>query len=141
MLLHSGLDSTDPDFRHYARMKISRTRRYAEIFPLTQADVEGSHEAGQSIDWFSDRAWFDESVKATRRNNLYNGCWWTGAPFDEVYQQPEGHVEDSYFESDFEEWEERQQERDRSLTLGLGLEGEASSYEPLIGGLDDIVVL
>ncbi|KAG8708954.1 hypothetical protein FRC08_018617 [Ceratobasidium sp. 394] len=108
------MQSPIPDARYDARMEAGRAKLFAQVLPLTHADV-----LDNSIDWFSERAWFDECVKAIRYNHLNNRRWWTGAWFPHGYHPKEGDISPSYFESDFEEWEPAQRERQTSITLAI----------------------
>ncbi|KAG8745273.1 hypothetical protein FRC10_008446 [Ceratobasidium sp. 414] len=116
-----------PDVRHDARMRTGRAKVFAEVLPLTHV-----HVVDDSIDWFSERAWFDECVKGIRHNHLNNGRWWTDAWFPDGYHPKAGDISPSYFESDFEEWEPAQRERQASITL-------ATSPEELDGDVKDVL--
>jgi hypothetical protein len=137
--LNHALRSPDSDYRHYARMRASYVKRYAQILPLTKEHLQIGGTS-PSIDWLSVRAWFDEAVKATRRNNLFNGCWWTGAPFGDGHDPDESYVTDSYFAYDFELWGHRQQERDSSLTLATDSPEEVSVSKAFLEGLREVVL-
>ncbi|KAG9096548.1 hypothetical protein FRC06_008551 [Ceratobasidium sp. 370] len=128
------LESSDQDIRHDARMREGNVKLYAQVTPLSRHEL-----LNESIPWYSSRAWFDECVKASRYNDLENGRWWTNAPFPRSPQSSEGEISDSYNGSDFEEWE-CQQERDGSLTLANGLEGEGEAPEGVLKGLAEIVL-
>jgi hypothetical protein len=56
------------------RIRNCHVKRYTQILP-TAVHMLGSDDLGLSIDWCSDRTWLDESVKATRRNNLDDWLW------------------------------------------------------------------
>ena len=78
-------------------------------------------DAPSTIYWTTRRAWFDECVKAARRHDLDNGEWWTGAAFRRPgFDKDPAAYEDSYYASDFENWEHIQQERHPSITLSKG---------------------
>jgi hypothetical protein len=133
------LKSSDPDIRYDARMKTGYVKLYAQLSSLGHAQVQGSsHET--SIDWLSDRAWFDECVKAFRYNDLDNGRWWTGAAFGGDYQPKEGEISESYCGPDYEEWD-CQQERDQSLTLSTPSQRNGGDSRTLAEDLDEIVSL
>lgn len=97
-------------------MKLAGTNLYAHLSPLTEAQI---HD--ESLDWFSYRAWHDESVKACRYHDLDIGRWWTGALFPGTYQQQEGDIIDSWCAWEAEGWN-CQEERDKSITLSTGFQ-------------------
>lgn len=115
-------------------MRRGSVKLYAQLWPLTSEHLENAAQ----IDWFSDRAWFDECVKASRRRDLDNGRWWTGALFgagSEDSNEPDEYS-DSYRGDDYEDWNP-QHERDKSLTLSIGLQEQ----EDPLKALDEIVLL
>ncbi|KAF8595635.1 hypothetical protein BDV93DRAFT_564154, partial [Ceratobasidium sp. AG-I] len=69
------------DIRHDVRMRRGSVKIYGQLSPLSLDHISAS----TSIDWFSGRAWFDECIKASRHRDLDNGRWWTGALFEEEY--------------------------------------------------------
>jgi hypothetical protein len=107
-------------------MRAGYVTRYAQILLLTQMHMQSCDDASPSIEWFSDRAWFDEAIKATKRNHLDNGGCWTKDPYVPGYSRSEGYVTDSYFAYDYSDWTYRRQERERSLELTIGLRGDAA---------------
>ncbi|CAE6491813.1 unnamed protein product [Rhizoctonia solani] len=124
------LESPDPDTRYDAKMRTGYVKHYAELSPLTPTELND-----ESVDWNSTRGWFDECVKASRYYDRCNGNLWTRAPPSQTSKGPETDFSDSYSEEDFEDWE-RQQERDRSLTLVTVLEG--SELADVLDELDEI---
>lgn len=100
---------------------------YAQISPLGEGQIHDDN-----IDWFSERDWFDECVKACRRNDLEHGCWWTGALFPKTYQREEGFISESFCGWDHSQWN-YQRERDNSLTLPNGSQQEGND-----SGLEDL---
>jgi hypothetical protein len=134
-------NSSDPDARYENRIKTRSTRFYAHISPLTEEHTT----SGADVDWYSKRAWFDECVKAARRRDLERGRWWTGAHFpggpSYSWKPGEGQYEDSYRENDYEEWEHRQEERDRSLTFLPDLQGGGVGPSSVLETVDEIVEL
>lgn len=123
--------SSETQVRHHARMKRGGVRLYAELSDFTASSEE--------LEWMGCRAWFDECVAAARRRDLDNGWWWTGADFPPNEARSDLDLSDSYRGSDYEDWEDRQQERDKSLTLGGDLDGDA--IESTVEGLDEIIAL
>ncbi|QRV82838.1 casein kinase [Ceratobasidium sp. AG-Ba] len=124
------------DVRHDARMRSGYVKVFAQILPLTLDNI-----LDNSTEWFSTRAWFDECVKASRINDLYNHRWWTGAWFPRYYVPKEGDLSGSYMESDFEEWEPAQGERDPSITLSSNSPRSGSHLVGEVVKLDRIVAL
>lgn len=99
---------------------------YAQISILSPEHFENTGE----IDQFSRRAWFDECIIACRRRDLDDGRWWTRAAFlnDLKINIDPNELTDSY-RGDDDEILNRQQDRDKSLTLKLGLlSNEAGCY-------------
>ncbi|KAG8708020.1 hypothetical protein FRC08_000156 [Ceratobasidium sp. 394] len=133
--IHQELESPDPETRHDAKMKAGNVRLYASLSPLTQACIED-----KSVDWFSDRAWFDECVKASRYYDLDNGRDWSNALTGGSSRSSDDEVSDSYDGSDLEEWS-CQGERDKSITLGNNVHGEDGSISSILDELDEIVRL
>ncbi|CUA68682.1 Casein kinase I [Rhizoctonia solani] len=112
--------SPEPDARHDVKLRRSFVKLYAQVCPLTP-----DKSTLEAADWNSSRAWFDECVKAARYYNLCNGDQWTHRSYTGSEAESTGSLDDSYCEWDFAEWE-RQQERDRSLTLAPILEGQSN---------------
>lgn len=113
-------------------MRLGSVKLYAQVSPLSPDHFDTS----SGVDWFYHRAWFDECMEASRRRDLDNGRWWTGALFKEIYQPEEGELPDSYTGDDYSLWD-RQQERNKSLTLSTeAQEGGWSAEE-----LDEIVLV
>ncbi|KAG9093974.1 hypothetical protein FS749_013352 [Ceratobasidium sp. UAMH 11750] len=135
LAIHQELESPDPDTRHDAKMRAGNVRLYAGLLPLTQACIED-----KSVDWFSDRAWFDECVKASRYHDLDNGRDWSNALTRGSSHCSDDEISDSYTGSDFEEWS-CQGERDKSITLGNSINGEDRSISNILDGIDEIVRL
>ncbi|KZT03985.1 uncharacterized protein LAESUDRAFT_658820, partial [Laetiporus sulphureus 93-53] len=146
---HADAQSPNPDTRHDARMRTGSVKFFARVSALTPvhvaADGSGARAGAEhAIDFAAERAWFDECVKAARRHDLDDGRWWTGAAFGDGYDGADGkedeELSDSYRGDDYEEWE-RQQERDRSLTLSTGSRREEGAQDTGLEGLDEIVAL
>ncbi|KAF8593394.1 hypothetical protein BDV93DRAFT_502606 [Ceratobasidium sp. AG-I] len=131
MEVYREQNSSNPDVRHYLRMRQSSVKIYATVSSLTPEHVE--YTGG--IEWSSDRAWFDECVQICRRRGLDDGRWWTGALFGPVYVAGEDEVSDSYTEDDYEDWYP-QQERSKSLTLLMEFQ-----EEDVLETLDEIVLV
>ncbi|KAG8697237.1 hypothetical protein FRC08_006661, partial [Ceratobasidium sp. 394] len=132
---YEHLHSPNPDTRHDVRMRRGQVRIYAEVSALSQEHFVSI----TGVDWFSRRDWFDECVKVSRRRDLDDGRWWTGALFGPGYQgADESELSDSYRGGDYELWD-RQQERDKSLTLSAGRELGGHSWNG--DELDDIILL
>ncbi|KAL5639013.1 hypothetical protein ACGC1H_003402 [Rhizoctonia solani] len=129
--LHDS-ESPDPDTRHDAKMRTGYVKHYAELSPLTPTELND-----ESVEWNSTRGWFDECVKASRYYDRCNGYQWTRSRRSQTSEGLGTDFSDSYFEEDIEEWE-RQQERDRSLTLATVLEGREGQLADVLAGLDDI---
>ncbi|KAF8595470.1 kinase-like protein [Ceratobasidium sp. AG-I] len=121
------------DVRHDVRMRRGSVKVYAQITPLTLDHFGPS----SGIDWFSHRAWFDECIRASRRRDLDNGRWWTGALFKEIYDDRDD-LTDSYRGDDYELWD-RQQERDKSLTMSI--EGQEGRDGWSVEELDEVILL
>ncbi|KAG9096227.1 hypothetical protein FRC06_008885 [Ceratobasidium sp. 370] len=133
---YEQVHSTNPDTRHDARMRRGQVKIYAQISALSHKHfVSTTH-----VDWFSRRAWFDECVKASRRRDLDDGRWWTGALFGAGYQggTDGSELSDSYRGDDYELWD-RQQERDKSLTLPAKRAQGGCSWN--VDELDSIILL
>jgi len=124
-LVDKERDSADPDIRHDRRILLARHEFYAHVSSLTQGHVEDT-----SIPWFSDRAWFDESIKAAMRCDRDRHRWWSDFGYPETMD-----LSDSYYGPDYSLWD-RQEERDESLTLGMEM-GVAAS----LGGLPQITAV
>ncbi|QRV82538.1 casein kinase [Ceratobasidium sp. AG-Ba] len=126
--------SEDPDIRHDTRMRSSYFQLYAKLLPLNQDNFED-----EPIDWFSNRAWFDECIKACRLHDMYGFRWWTGAWFPRHYIPKEGEL-DSYSGTDFQEWDRPQQNRD--TTIRQDLSGQNGGCEgDLLDGVEKIIAL
>jgi hypothetical protein len=136
---HQDEMSPNRDVRHHDRIRASSVQFYAQVLPLTQEQVQNANDAESSIDWSTDRAWFDERVKAARLYDLDNGRWWTGALFGPGYHKGPKEPTDSYFEADYEDWI-RQKERDKALTLSTSAEGEGC-VDSAIKHLDELVLV
>ncbi|KAF8593846.1 kinase-like protein [Ceratobasidium sp. AG-I] len=128
------LNSSNPDVRHSVRMRRSHVKIYASILPLTPEHVEDASK----ICWHSNRAWFDECVKISRRRDLDDGRWWTRALFKPGYEafDNQDDISDSYREDDYEDWDP-QQERSNSLTLTT----ETREQDVVSELLDEIVLV
>ena len=83
------------DIHHDVRMRRGGVKIYAQISPVSPDHTSPS----TSIDWFSGHTWFDKCIKASRRRDLDNGCWWTGALFEKEYNN-QGELSDSYSGAD-----------------------------------------
>lgn len=134
MEVYHELKSPNSDIRHDLRMRQGSVKLYAQLSPLTPEHLDNTVQ----IDWSSDRAWFDECVKVSRRRDLDNGRWWTGAPFGAGFEDPgeSGELSDSYRGDDYEDWRP-QQERDHSLTFSTDLQ----EHEDPLNALDEILLL
>ena len=95
-------------------MRRSHAKIYASFLPLIPEHVEHASE----ISWYSNRAWFEECVKFSRRHDLDNGRWWTRS-FFKPGREALGNKDElsySYREDDYSDWDP-QQERSESHTL------------------------
>jgi hypothetical protein len=109
--------STDPDIRTDARMRKRLDYNvYAKLSPLQPNTLRQSLD-GTTVDWGSTRGWFDDLVKINKRRSADAGWRWTNTEREAQTEEVE-ELSNSYFELDIEEWDNRQQERDRSLTFG-----------------------
>jgi hypothetical protein len=90
--------------------------KLARVHPL-------EHEA---VDWNSDRGWFDQIVSISKRRAADDAWPWTSTGAQE---DDDGDIlPNSYRGVDIADWDERQQERDATLTLAsLDVEGEIST--------------
>ncbi|KAF8595250.1 kinase-like protein [Ceratobasidium sp. AG-I] len=131
---HRVLNSSDSDVRHDVRMRRGHVKIYASILPLTPEHVEDPGE----ICWYSNRAWFDECVKVSRRRDLDNGRWWTRVSAKSGHEgvNNQDKIPDSYREDDHSDWDP-QQERSKSLTLTT--EFQAQDVVPEL--IDEIVLV
>jgi len=108
--------SVDRDIRTDGRMRKHLDYRiYVKLCPLQPITLRQSLE-GTAADWRSQRGWFDDLVKISKRRSVDVGWRWTAT--DGEGQEEDDEFSDSYFAFDLEYWDNRQQERDRSLTLG-----------------------
>lgn len=114
--IEDGETSTDPDIRADARMRKHLDYDiYVKVSPLQPNTLQHSLD-GAAVDWESKRGWFDDLVKISKRRSADVGWRWTAT--NRVAQIEDDEFSNSYFELDLEEWDNRQQERDHSLTLG-----------------------
>ena len=111
-------DAPDPDVRYDTRMKTQSVKFFVKVTTLLPSNLESTY-ADDPVDWRGDRGWFDERVRIARRRGRDNGLDWTALD-GAVREEDEGlSIPDSYFGADYSLWDNRQQERDRSLTLDL----------------------
>jgi hypothetical protein len=107
---------TDSDVRADARMRKHLDYNiYVKLSPLQPTTLRHSLD-GAAVDWESKRGWFDDLVKVSKRRSADVGWQWTAT--NRIAQIEDDEFSNSYFELDIEEWDNRQQERDHSLTLG-----------------------
>ncbi|OBZ73925.1 hypothetical protein A0H81_06419 [Grifola frondosa] len=74
----------------------------------------------ERAEWTGARGWFDELAKVSKRRATEDTWPWTGTPEAAIQAElGEGAVKlsDSYFAFDIADWDDIQDERDRSLTL------------------------
>ncbi|KIM74543.1 hypothetical protein PILCRDRAFT_828099 [Piloderma croceum F 1598] len=110
--------STDPDIRTDARMrKHLDYNLYAKLSFLQPNTLQHSLD-GTEVNWESKRGWFDDLVKISKRRSADVGWKWTATNGEDQNDDDDDEFSNSYFELDIEEWDNRQQERDLSLTLG-----------------------
>ena len=108
--------STDPDIRTDRRMrKCLDYSVYVKLSPLQPNTLLHSLE-GTAVNWETKRGWFDELVKISKRRSANVGWRWTTTN-GETRNEEDDELCNSYFELDLEELDNRQQERDHSLTL------------------------
>jgi hypothetical protein len=82
---------------------------------ITALEPTSLNSAPVDVGWTEARGWFDECVKIARRRGWDDGQHWTGDPL----RREEASLTDSYEGRDYSCWEDRQQGRDCSLTLGI----------------------
>jgi hypothetical protein len=104
---------------------------FANVTPLGPSTLNSTC-IGDPVDWTGDRGWFDECVKIARRRGRDDGLQWTG---DLVH---EDDLSSSYYELDYELWDDRQPERDLSLTLDLE-QKETLTAEPELMRILEVV--
>jgi casein kinase I family protein HRR25 len=111
--------STDPDIRADARMRKHLDYNiYVKLSALQPYTLRHTLD-GAEIDWESKRGWFDDLVKISKRRSADAGWQWTAT--NRVVQNEDDEFSNSYYAPDVADWDTRQQERDRSLTLEPGL--------------------
>lgn len=107
---------TDADAQALASIPSNYTFTvYAHVAPLDPCDPSRA-AGGTLVDWTGERAWFDEMIKIGRKR-VVDDCWWTGTNDG---NEDEEELLDSYIPYNGVCWDDRQQERDPSLTLPSG---------------------
>ncbi|CCL99535.1 uncharacterized protein FIBRA_01553 [Fibroporia radiculosa] len=89
------------------------------------------------VDWTSSRAWLDEIAYIHKERAADNGYPWPGSTDDDDEEEEEEYS-NSYYAADIADWDNRQQERDRTLTLA-GLEGNLAEMEVDIPVIKEVV--
>lgn len=99
------------------RQALSAIERHGDDFSILVRLGPLDSGAESNVDWYSERAWFDEIASIRRQRAVEDGWAWTGTTEDVEASDEEEELSNSYYGGDLADWDDRQGERDATLTI------------------------
>ena len=114
--LHGDASPDMPMLDERDTQAIASMKSHNDDFPIL-ARAAPLDPGSKTVDWTSERGWFDEIVSMSKRRAKEDGWPWTGATEDTEEEDEEEELSNSYRGADIADWDNRQQERDKTLTF------------------------
>ena len=99
------------------RRALSSIDSHADDFPILVRLEPLDSSMESKVDWYSERAWFDAIASIRRQRAAEDGWAWTGTTEDVDASDDEEELSNSYYGGDLADWDDRQGERELTLTL------------------------
>lgn len=100
------------------RQVLATIENHNDEFPILVQFLPLDSCTESKVDWNSERAWFDDIISIRRRRALQDGWAWTGATENvQSNADSDDELSNSYYGGDLADWDDRQQEREATLTI------------------------